>query len=112
ILNTSWRSIPWAIDLSSNDPVAFTTSSLGPHHDARLEYICKARRPALRIALRLPQSYVTDGWSGVGDLASLLADDIELSFSRSGSLLKLVAPSSDRHVDGEYVYAFIDDSST
>lgn len=112
ILNTSWRSVPWAIDLSSNNPVAFTISSLGPHHFARLEYFCKSRRPTLRISLRLPQSYLTGGWSGIGDMASLLPDDIELFFSRAGSpQWEFVASLSERQVNDEYVYGFIHDSS-
>lgn len=113
ILNRSWRSSIWSIDLTRSSPAAYTLSEFGPHHTARLEYSCDGRGQQLNLILRLPQSYIQDGRSGLnGDMAEILAHDIEVTFFKEGrQVLDFKSVLLNRHADDQFVYGTIEDAS-
>jgi len=112
ILNKSWRFSDWSIDLTQRSPIAYTLSEFGPHHTARLEYSCDKKGQRLSVVLRLPDSYIKDGWSGIGNMADILAQNIEVNFlkdrtSMSDSEIALV----DRRADDQFVSGTVEDAA-
>lgn len=111
VLNNSWRTNVWNIDISRRGPAAFTISEFGPSHTARLEYLCINGKANLAIKLRLPDSYIQDKWSGIGDPYGILASEIEIKFSKTDSQLHVIRSELlNRYRDETYLYGFINNS--